>query len=340
MSRIRILQSSSTHLALFFSAMLTIALGFLGVESGLIETHAAEHLQAVRWVILALVFLCVGLFIISFYVTKRINSIVAIADSIMHTGDLSQRIPIDSKWDDLSKLSLTLNSMLDTIEESVHGIRTVADNIAHDLRHPLTRLRNRLESAASQPLPSSDAYAQEMAHLVHECDGLLATFNALLRIANIESGRRHAGFSDVALERIVHDVTEMYEPLAHEKDVTFTVETIPVTLRGDRDLLFQLLTNLCDNAVKYCPHGASVSVRLSQSKSHALLAICDTGLGISDDDKEKIFRRFYRADKSRTSEGIGLGLSLVKAIVSLHRGSIVVRDHQPQGTCFEVRLPF
>lgn len=337
MSRIKLLQSSSTHLALFFSGMLGIGFALFGYEFHL--HREASAVVKLEWIILALMFVCAGLFILSFYVTKRINRIVGIADAIVRTGDLSQRIPIESSWDDLSKLSITLNSMLDEIEDSVQAIRTVSNNIAHDLRHPLTRLRNHLEESAQAPESSPQAHAARMHSLIAECDGLLATFHALLRISNLESGRNTTGFRSLSLSHIVHDVAEMYEPLAHEKQLYLTYDAQPVTLWGDRDLLFQLLINLCDNAIKYCPPDATIHLALREENGYAHLSVCDTGTGVADTEKEKIFQRFYRTDKSRSTQGSGLGLSLVKAIVSAHQGSIEVRDHAPQGLCFMIRLP-
>jgi signal transduction histidine kinase len=341
MSRITAFSSSSTKLAIVFTLLITAAIASVGYRAyQLGDAQNAEiFLQQLYLIIGMLMLLCVGLFTISYYVTKRINMIVTTADNIMRTGDLSARIPIDCAWDDLSKLSITLNHMLAEIETSVGAIRTVSDNIAHDLRHPLTRLRNHIDNLRNTSPKSESDYASAMQSLLHECDGLLTTFQALLRIGNVESGKRQGQFTQLSLTNLLKDVVELYEPLAAEKSIVFSSHLDAVTLKGDKDLLFQLFANLCDNAVKYTPPHGTVSLTLSQTQGAASITICDSGPGIPDSEHEKVFGRFYRLDSCRNTPGNGLGLSLVAAIVRLHQGSIRLSAHQPSGLQVEVKLP-
>lgn len=276
-----------------------------------------EKIQLLSGLVILFMFIVIFVsFAISGFVVSRINRIASTAQSIMDTGDLSQRLPIDSTWDDLSNLARVLNRFLDRIEELLFGIRTVADNIAHDLRTPLTRLRNRLEK-----LDHGDSE-----NLVAEADHLLDTFNALLRISNIETGKRHSAFETVALRTVMQDVVDLYEPLAEEKNVTLDVSLAPQDMTGDRDLLFQAFANLLDNAVKFTPDGGNISIALRDGPE---IVIADTGPGIPEHDRKRVFERFYRGEASRTTQGSGLGLSLVAAVVELHRGRIALEDNAP-----------
>lgn len=331
--RIHPFQSSSTKLAALFSCLLLGALLLLGLEVyTLMHGGNANH----RYILAMLGLLgltSLGLFIISFYVTKRINIIAATVDAIMTTRDLSQRIPIASHWDDLSKLAEILNLMLADIEQLVASVKQVSDNIAHDLRTPLTRMRNRIESLGVNTITTDD-----LAKLTSECDGLLATFSGLLRIAKIEAGRHHIEFSPINLANILQDVVELYEPLASEKLINFSYRAEPVTIMGDKDMLFQAFANLIDNAIKYTPAQGIVVATLAPHLGGGLLTFTDTGAGIPDDHKPHVFSRFYRVDSCRTQQGLGLGLSLVNAVIGLHQGNITLNDHAPNGLIVTVQL--
>jgi signal transduction histidine kinase len=329
MTRIALVNSSSTKLASFFTALVFVAIALLCYE-----IYALMHGKTVStWLtVLTLVLMALvaaGLFVISYYVTKRINRIVATAENIMATRDLSERIPIDGRWDDLSKLSSVLNRMLDDIEQLVAGVKQVSDNISHDLRTPLTRLRNHLESLRN----SSSAIAPErLGSLIVECDGLLTTFNALLRISNIEAGKRHVAFRSFDLADIAHDVIELYEPLAGEKSLQLTQTLQSVTVTADKDLLFQAIANLVDNAIKYTPAGGAISITTQAlSPRGARITVRDSGVGVADEHKSMVFKRFYRVDSCRVQTGSGLGLSLVQAVIALHQGRIALNDNSGGG---------
>ena len=256
-------------------------------------------------------------------VRRRIEAITRTSREIM-AGDLSRRVPSDGSGDDFDQLAVSLNAMLARIEALMASVRQVTDNIAHDLRTPLARLRNRLD-ALHLTTPSPDLEAA-----IIEADDLLTTFNALLRIARIESAQARASFAPVDLAPLAEDLGELYEPLAGERGQTLRVAVQgPAWVQGDRDLLFQALANLVDNAVKYTPPGGRIEVRVLPAEGFVLVTVSDTGPGIPPDLRARVFERFYRADVSRSAPGSGLGLSLVRAVAQLHGATISLADTSP-----------
>jgi signal transduction histidine kinase len=279
----------------------------------------------------------VGGAIISYDMLKRIDSINESVARIMD-GDLTERIPVMARsGHDFDRLVRHLNRMLDRIQLLMEGVRQVSDNIAHDLRTPLTRLRNNL---AELEQDVDARHSEQVEGLIYEADALLSTFNALLRIAQVESGNRRAGFTAVELNAIVNDVIDLYEPLAADKEITVNIGQVDtVNLVGDRDLLFQMMANVVDNAIKYTPDGGTVSVSLRQRDGDAELIVADSGIGIPLKDRQKVFQRFFRVEESRGQRpGNGLGLSLVAAVVKLHYGDIELQENFP-GLRVVIRLP-
>jgi signal transduction histidine kinase len=271
----------------------------------------------------------------------RIVAITTTADRIISTGDLTQRIADSDYHDDTASTGLggTLNRMFDEIETLMHSVRTASDNIAHDLRHPLTRLRNRIEDMREDAERGGcDVQKQKLSDLVNECDALLSTFQAILRISNIESARRHGGFREVNLNALLQDILELYEPVAADKKITLAFDALPTRTIGDKDLLFQAVANLLDNAIKYTPIGGSITITLAPEGNGGILRIADSGPGIADEHKTSVFRRFFRVDAARNQPGTGLGLSLVGAIVKLHQGTITLSDNVPHGLVVKVTL--
>lgn len=271
---------------------------------------------------------------------RSMHSVLQINQSITRiiSGDLSERIPVTESRGDFRLLTLHFNQLLDRLQTLIESMRQVTDNIAHDLRTPLTRIRNHLaELQKDAPPPMSDTVHT----LLVEADALLVTFNALLRIAQVESGQRRSGFRSVDLQVILADLVELYEPLASEKRQSIIARIDePLPLQGDRDLLFQAFANLLDNAIKYTPLDGVIRLRAwCESDGWIAVELVDSGSGIPDADREKVFRRFYRVEASRgTHPGNGLGLSLVKAVMSLHQAQISLGDGAP-GLAVLVRLP-
>lgn len=298
-------------------------------------TSRYDRLKLISFLILLFMLAVVLVsFFISTFVVSRINMISQTAQNIMTTGDLSQRISIDSNWDDLSNLAQTLNAMLARIEDLLIGIRDVSDNIAHDLRTPLARVRSQLEGALRKPMGEAD-----IDELLKETDDLLATFNALLSISHIEKGSQRFAFQAVEPIKLIRDVVELYEPLAEERGIRITARLAASgPLEANGPLLSQMIANILDNAVKYSPAGSEVLISLEDRAGHKLIRIADEGVGIDPAERDKVFDRFYRSDKSRHSEGNGLGLSLVKAALALHKGEIRLEDNRP-GLIVEISLP-
>jgi len=259
-------------------------------------------------------------YVISIFVVSGTNKIADTAREIIDTGDLSRRLDVGSQWDDLSNMAAVLNILLDRVEELMHGVRQVSDNIAHDLRTPLTRMRNKIERL--QKKYGHDDYAD----LMGESDQILNTFNALLRISRIEAEQKKSHFTDIDLKHLIRDVVAFYEPLAEDENIDLTSDLSEASYCGDRDLLFQAYANMLDNAVKFTPAGGRVSVKLYKEKGHIYVRITDTGAGIKEGEQNQIFNRFYRGEKSRNSAGTGLGLSLVRAVIDLHRGNVQVEN--------------
>lgn len=267
----------------------------------------------------------VGSILMSRGMLRRIDQITATSEKIV-SGDLGRRVPTRGTGDDFDRLSDQLNRMLDQIESLLESVRRISDNIAHDLRTPLTRLRNRLES-----LPrAGDDQAQDLELAIREADGLLSTFNALLRIARIETDARREGFADLGLGEVLSDVVELYEPLAEEKDQSLSMTVhAPALIHGDRDLVFQAVANLLDNAVKYTPVGGHIAVSLAVVDGAAHVTVVDSGPGIPDALHEKVVQRFFRMDSSRNQSGNGLGLSMVAAVCKLHGAKLCFENREP-----------
>lgn len=290
----------------------------------------------VRSMIVTIVLGTIGGAIVAGMSVKQIDTINKTLQQIM-AGDLSERINTDHQRGEIRELTFNINRMLDRIQRLMAGVRQVSDNIAHDLKTPLTRLRNHLAQLQGEVDESNEETVQQ---LIDEADGLLSTFNSLLRIAHIESGNRRAGFTRVDPKVILLDVIEFYEPLALEKTISMS-ESLAEDLQmdGDRDLLFQAFANLIDNAIKYTPAGGQISIGLVAAGSTAVATVADSGIGVPGKDRGKVFRRFFRVEESRSEQpGNGLGLSLVAAVIKLHDGNVSLADNSP-GLRVEVVLP-
>ena len=280
--------------------------------------------QALFWgFALMLMLALVGGWLLGRRTAAKIERINQTTQAIM-AGDLAGRVPLSANNDDLDELAGNLNRMLDRIQALMEDLRRVSDNIAHDLRTPLTRLRQSLEKA------SPDDRGGQIQSAIGEADNLLATFNALLRIVRLEGQVPNQEAAPLSLAALVKDVAEFYEPFAEEggqKLLTDIREDAQVP--GDRHLLFQALANLVENALKYSPADAEVVLGLECDGRSARISVADNGPGIPPEERERVFRRFYRLDQSRSGAGNGLGLSLVRAVVLRHNGRIELADNQP-----------
>jgi signal transduction histidine kinase len=266
--------------------------------------------------------------------SSRLGAINQTSRKIMQ-GDLRRRIVASGTGDEFDELAGNLNGMLDQIEHGMEGVRRVSDNIAHDLKTPLARLKNRVEELKFQVAGRAE---EELAvdQIIHEADGLLATFNALLRIARIEYSEQRKDFKSVDLNSILYDLLELYEPLIEEKGQELKVEIEQtMEISADRDMLFQAFANLLDNAIKYTPDNGVITIRSLKQGIDWYVEIADNGPGIPKEAHEKVVQRFYRLDQSRTTPGSGLGLALVFAVLKLHKLDLSFSDNSP-GLCVRV----
>jgi signal transduction histidine kinase len=262
-------------------------------------------------------------------VNQRVQRIVA--------GNLRERLPRQARDDPFSKLAAIVNGMLDEIETLIHAITGIGNDIAHDLRTPLTRVRLMLERGRS------NAQTLEQLQLITDkaitgIDQSLAITTALLRLAEIENSRRSAGFGKVALAELVREVGDLYEPIAENKGLTLHIDLAHApTVDGDRDLLMEAIVNLVDNAVKFTPKGGRVEIALLRGNAESIVRVKDTGSGISEAERDVVLKRFYRSDKLRSAPGFGLGLNLVAAIVKLHGFRLTI--YPGSGCVIEIASP-
>jgi signal transduction histidine kinase len=259
---------------------------------------------------------------------RHIDGITRAVQRIVR-GDLSERLPRRGGYSDLDRLAHEINFMLGEIERLMLEVKGVCDNVAHDLRTPLTRLLAGLERAHRRA-GSTEEYAEAIDEATQEVRGLLKTFAAMLRIAEVESGARRAGFAAIDLAQVAADVIEFYEPMAEQKRVTLRLaDAANVPMLGDSSLLFEALGNLVDNALKFTPPGGAVNVRVFAGDDAPGVEVSDTGPGIPADQREAVLRRFYRAEQSRHTPGSGLGLALVAAVAGLHNMIVSIDNANP-----------
>ena len=298
--------------------------------------------KAAQWSILVVVVLGIagGIFVAR-RVLQRIDAITGTTRRIM-AGDLSGRLPVGRSGDELDRLAENLNAMLERIEALMVGLKEVSDNIAHDLKTPLTRLRNRAEEALAKSSCEAE-YRAALERTIEESDGLIRTFNALLMIARAESGQARGNMDDFDAAEVANGIHELYEPLAEDDGMTLRVKTAPAPIHANRELISQALANLVENAIKYGKptsaaqvQGAVVSMDAKQILIEArregdkvLLSVTDRGIGIPEGDRRHAVERFVRLDSSRSQPGSGLGLSLASAVATLHGGELRLDDAHP-----------
>ena len=328
----RYIISSSFKMAMLFTILLGLSIvSWVYIIFTALGDRVIEHI-----VPLSIGIFCtasVVIIIYSVFVVRKINHIASSVASIVNTQDFSQRIKSNTNWDDLSNLANILNILLANIENLLLDIKSVSSNIAHDLKTPLTRLKNRLENL-EHTNPSKD-----IVEALAECNQLLDIFNSLLRLNRLEHGRENLIKKRLDIKNIIDDAIELYEPIFEQKNIQLQTNILPKNLNIDKNLIFQSITNILDNCYKYSDHNTEISITTKIQNSKYIIEIADQGIGINNKNTDKIFKRFFREEKSCIQTGNGLGLSLVKKIIQLHDGDIIAKNNNPQGLKIIISLP-
>lgn len=293
--------------------------------------------RAFAWAAAAgLVLALAGGFVLSRGFLRRIDQINTATRAIID-GNLGRRIEVAGAGDEVDRLARNLNEMLDRLQALMEGLKQVSSDVAHDLRTPLGRLRQRLEDVHTDNGDLA-AYRQAVELALQDAGEALATFSALLRIAQIEAGTRRSHFTDVDLSALVGDLAMTYRPVAEDVGRVLTADMAPaIHVLGDRELLTQMLVNLIENALRHTPDGAGIVISLRDEPAGAVVTVADDGPGIPADERDRVLRRFYRLEASRTTPGSGLGLALVAAVAGLHGIELELADNGPG---LAVRLTF
>lgn len=306
------------------------------------ETDKMEQIALVSFAWATLLVIAAGVIggvVLATNARQRLDGIATAMSAISH-GDLDVRVPLRGNGDDIDVVSHQINQALERLSVVVETMRQVSADIAHELKTPLNRLKMQIEGAVAGE-ERGERISQALADALDEVDQINATFEALLRISQIEAGARKTRFRAVDLADVVASVAEIYADVAEDNGQSLTIAMDTGQKRfvhGDRDLLTQMFVNLIENAIRHCPRGAEIEIGLAFSPDDAVASVGDNGPGIPAEERDKVFRRLYRLDKSRTTSGSGLGLSLVRAIADLHGGDVVMKDNAP-GVRAEVRLP-
>ena len=277
-----------------------------------------------------------------FMARRAVSGVEAVTRTarMISAGTIERRVPVKTRGDEIDQLAITFNQMLDRVETLLTELREMTDNIAHDLKSPVTRIRGVAEVTLTTG-KSLGEYEAMAASTIEDCDRLLDMINTMLLISKTEAGVDKLNLEEIDLTHTVRDACELFRPSAEDKGITLSCET-PEKLQvtGDVRMIQRMLSNLLDNGIKYTPPGGTVDVSVSKNgQHHVLISIKDTGVGISEPELSRIFERFYRGDQSRSQTGVGLGLSLARAIARAHGGDISVTSAPGQGSTFTVTLP-
>jgi signal transduction histidine kinase len=271
---------------------------------------------------------------------QPIRNLIRAVQGILDTGRLHARVPVRQTGDALDELSRLFNRMLDRIEGLIAAMRGSLDNVAHDLRTPMTRLRGVAEAALQHPTPDHSTYRDALADCLEESERVVTMLDTLMDISEAETGTMKLRLERVELAELVSEALELYGDVAEDKGIELIAGPVEqIAVRADRNRMHQVMANLLDNAVKYTPPGGRVEASARADGGKAVLSVVDTGVGISADELPRIWDRLYRGDKSRSERGLGLGLALVRAIVAAHRGEATVESSPDRGTRFSVKLP-
>jgi heavy metal sensor kinase len=313
------------------------------LQVGLAMESYSSFLQAFQKVFIAtmslLIVLAAG---VGWFMARRavsgVEAVTRTAQKIS-AGTLEERVPITGKGDEIDQLAITFNQMVERIQKLLKEIKEMSDNIAHDLRSPIARIRGVAEVTLTSSKALSE-YESMAASIIEECDRLLDMINTMLMISKTESGVRSFVGKEVDLTTVARQAYEIFEPTAEDKGVSLHRDIADgIHVIGDTPMVQRMLSNLLDNAIKYTPSGGTIRITVSEGRDQAVIEVRDSGIGISEQDLSRIFERFFRCDQSRSQAGIGLGLSLARAIARAHGGDIAVESTLGQGSRFTVRLP-
>ena len=326
------------------SADLILQVGKLTVNT----QELMEHFRAIFLQIIIPIFIigfAAGLFL-TFRALRPIRYLVNTTRLIIDTGEISARVPAGGRNDELMELSKLFNTMLEKIENLIKGMREGLDNVAHDLRTPITRIRGSAEMALRSE-DSPDNLKSALADCIEEADRILTMLNTVMDISEAETGTMRLDLQNVKISTLIDEVIDLYGYIAEEKNIS--IRTDPqdgrtdlqdgLNLPADRNRLQQAVANLLDNAIKYTPSGGTIDIQTSREQQNIIIRIKDTGIGIHPQELPKIWDRLYRGDKSRSQRGLGLGLSLVKAIILAHKGHVEVSSTPGEGSVFTVYIP-
>lgn len=311
---------------------------FVGESAARLARTRSRILGSFGWIIGATLLIAVaGGALLTGGFLRRIDAITHTCRAVV-AGQFGERIPLRDSDGQLDRLSATINEMLDRIGALLESLRQVSSDIAHDLRTPLTRLRQRLESAREKAT-STREYELIVARALDDCDAILAVFSALLRISQIESGMRLTSFALVDLPGLLRQVAEIFSPVAEDGEQRLSTDFASgISVHADRTLLMQMFSNLVENAIRHAGRGAVIGIECRAAGGEALVRIVDSGPGIPAAEREKVFGRLYRLERSRSTPGNGLGLALVAAIAKLHQYTVALTDAGP-GLCVDIRIP-
>ncbi|MFT3731101.1 MAG: HAMP domain-containing sensor histidine kinase [Hyphomicrobium sp.] len=315
--------------------------GYLFVGDGNGDIKDAQRLLLsglLLGICLSIVCALLGGYLLGLKAQRRVEEMEHVLDAVA-SGDFHRRVPRNAISDDIDHVAALINAMLDRLQKLIGNLKQVSVDIAHDLRTPISRMRQKLEIVRSGP-DSIAVYKEAVDASLDEIDNIADTFEALLRISEIEAGARRTKFVEVELKSLLANIVDALEAVAEERRHNLRLcsnGASPASVRGDRRLLNQLFINLIENAIIHCPDRANIEVEISGDLKHPIVRVKDTGPGIPTEEREKVFRRLYRLEKSRTTRGSGLGLSLVAAIAALHDATVTLADNNP-GLIAEVRF--
>ncbi|GEM_PF-175810 len=314
---------------------LTLDLGGNIVSVGrslyVLEELRAAAVRSIFWVFIGSMLLAI---LASLYIARRLHFRVKGISNALNdvvAGNLSARLPVTNADDDIDQMSEKINSSLERLKQTVDGMRQVSTDIAHDLKTPLNRLYISIEEAATKSRRGG-CVGDDLEHAMLEAQGINSTFEALLRIAQIEAGARKSQFKFFDLASVIENATEVYAPVIEEHGQSIVMDfdpTMELPMFGDKDLVLQMIVNLIENAMNHCEEGTEIHFATGEHRGYVWFSVADTGFGIPEEEREKVFRRLYRLERSRTTRGTGLGLSLVKAIADLHCGKVSLEDNNP-----------